>query len=225
MPIRINLLAEAQAAEELRRKDPVKRAALVAGALVTGVAAWSGTLQFQVLRSKRDMGQLEARWRSIEKDYLAVVEVNRRFGDAETKLAALQQLTTNRFLWGNALNALQTSLDKVDGVQFTRLRTEQSYVVATDKPKTPPAKGEAPKTGTATERIGLTIEAIDASPQPGSQVDKFKASLAAVPWFAANLNKTNGVLLHSLSAPTVSPVNRGTFVTFTLNCVFPERVR
>ncbi|HXG47613.1 MAG TPA: hypothetical protein VNO52_08310, partial [Methylomirabilota bacterium] len=73
MPIRINLLAEAQAAEELRRKDPVKRAALVAGALVTGVAAWSGTLQFQVLRSKRDLGQLEARWRSIEKDYLAVV--------------------------------------------------------------------------------------------------------------------------------------------------------
>ena len=34
MPIRINLLAEAQAAEEMRRKDPVKRAVWIGGFVI-----------------------------------------------------------------------------------------------------------------------------------------------------------------------------------------------
>ena len=40
MPIRINLLAEAQAAEEMRRRDPVKRALWGASIVVVGVIAF-----------------------------------------------------------------------------------------------------------------------------------------------------------------------------------------
>ena len=47
MPIRINLLAEAQALEEMRRKDPVKRAALAAGALVCLALVYSSYLQLR----------------------------------------------------------------------------------------------------------------------------------------------------------------------------------
>ncbi len=43
MPIRLNLLAEAQAAEEMRRRDPVKRALWLAGLII---AADAGVEQF-----------------------------------------------------------------------------------------------------------------------------------------------------------------------------------
>jgi uncharacterized membrane protein YiaA len=52
MAISINLLAEAQAAEEQRRKDPVKRAALAAGFVVFLVALWATTLQLRIMASK-----------------------------------------------------------------------------------------------------------------------------------------------------------------------------
>ena len=42
MPIHINLLAEAQAAEELRRHDPVKRAIFIGISLVVVALMWSG---------------------------------------------------------------------------------------------------------------------------------------------------------------------------------------
>ena len=45
MPIRINLLAEAQAAEELRRKNPVKRGIWIGGFLVLVVILWIAKLQ------------------------------------------------------------------------------------------------------------------------------------------------------------------------------------
>src|SRR5437879_330946 len=104
MPIRLNLLAEAQAAEELRRKDPVKRA-IVAAAVVLGlILTWSSSLQFKIIRSKGELKQLQAQWSQIEKSYQAAVESKRKSIEVEDHLSALQQLKTNRFLWGTALN-------------------------------------------------------------------------------------------------------------------------
>jgi len=45
MPIHINLLAEAQAAEELRRRDPVKRGIFLGASLVVLMLVWSGMIQ------------------------------------------------------------------------------------------------------------------------------------------------------------------------------------
>src|SRR5437868_2272505 len=99
MPIKINLLAEAQAAEELRRKDPVKRAILGAILVVFAALAWSSAIQVKMLTRKSELNGVEASWKRIEKDYQAAVESRRRVLEAEEKLVALQQLTTNRFLW------------------------------------------------------------------------------------------------------------------------------
>ena len=49
MPLRINLLAEAQAAEELRRRNPVKRALWIGGFIVALILLWSSTLQVQLM--------------------------------------------------------------------------------------------------------------------------------------------------------------------------------
>src|SRR6266436_3666285 len=124
MPIRINLLAEAQAAEELRRKDPVKRAILAAILVVFGVIVWSSTIQVKVSSYKSDMNGLQAGWKSIEKNYLAAIETRHQSIEAEEKLAALQQLTTNRFLWGTTFNAFQQTLNGIDDVQVMRLKAD-----------------------------------------------------------------------------------------------------
>jgi hypothetical protein len=226
MPIRINLLAEAQAAEELRRKDPVKRAALAAGLVVFCVLLWSCTLQFKIIAAKSDLSALQTKWKAIEKSYQVAVESRRKSLEVEEKLAALQNYTTNRFLWGSALNAFQQSFNGVDDVQVTRLRTEQSYIQTEEtKPRTNGTMVIAGKPGSSTEKILLTVEAVDSSPQPGSHVNKLKEAIVSVPYFQNNLQKTNGVLLTSLSAPQTGPLGRNPYVLFTLQCFFPEKVR
>jgi hypothetical protein len=226
MPIRINLLAEAQAAEELRRKDPVKRALLAGVMLVLTVLCWSSTLQFKIISSKSDLRRLEANWQAIEKNYQEAVESQRRSQEATEKLSSLQQYTTNRFLWGTALNAFQQSLVGVDDVQVVRLKTDQSYVVSEEvKPVSAAGKVTPGKPASSTEKLGLTIEAIDSSTPPGGQVSRFKEALATVPYFQSSLQKTNGVLLTSLSAPQLGTAARSSYVMFTLQCYFPEKIR
>ena len=68
------------------------------------------------------------------------------------------------------------------------------------------------------------MNTLDTNPQPGGQ-DRLKESISTVPFFQTHLQKTNGVLLTSLSAPQVGPLGGTPFVTFTLQCSFQERVR
>src|SRR6266566_1384747 len=127
MPIRLNLLAEAQAAEELRRKDPVKRALLAGIILVVLAVFWSSTLQFKIIASKSELKTLQTQWSAIEKNYQVAVESKRKSIEVEGKLSALRQLKTNRFLWGTALNAFQQTLSGVDDIQVVRLKADQVY--------------------------------------------------------------------------------------------------
>ena len=59
MPIRLNLLAEAQAAEEARRRDPVKRAILAAAFLVAIMLAWSSWLQGRAMLASNQLSREE----------------------------------------------------------------------------------------------------------------------------------------------------------------------
>ncbi len=226
MPIRINLLAEAQAAEELRRKDPVKRALVVAGFLVFLVLLWCSTLQFKMIVYRSEFNGLDAQWKTIEKDYKVAVESRRKALEVEQKLGALQQLTTNRFLWGTALNAFQQTLNGVDDIQVARLKAEQIYTLNEEvKARTNNTQMIPGKPGSAVEKITMTIEAMDASAQPGSQVNKFKEAIAGIPYYQTTLQKTNGVLLTTMSPPQVPQGGRTPHVLFTLQCYFQEKLR
>src|SRR5688572_21329745 len=123
MPIRINLLAEAQALEELRRRDPVKRAMMVAGLFVALVVIWSIYLQVRIMGSNSKLNVLETKSKLQENEYKQVINNQKKLEEIELKRTALRQLATNRFLQANALNALQTTT--VDGVQLVRLKLLQ----------------------------------------------------------------------------------------------------
>jgi len=226
MAIQIDLLAESHAAEETRRKDPVKRGLISGGVVVSLVLLWILTLQGKVLAGKASLGTLETKWKAIEKDYQKAVESRRKALEVEQKLAALARLTTNRFLWGNALNAFQQSLNGIEEIQAVRLKTEQVYALQEEvKPRTNNTSVIPGRPASSIEKITMTLEAMDFSVPPGSVVNRYKESIAGVDYFRQNLQKTNGVLLTTLSPPQNSAASRNPFVMFTLQCYFPERTR
>jgi hypothetical protein len=228
MPIRINLLAEAHAAEEMRRKDPVKRGIYAGAFVVACVVVWALTLQVKIVAANHELKTLETQWKAIYKDYQVAVDKRRRSLEVEGKLSALQALHTNRFLWGNVLNAFQQTLNGVgvDEVQVVRFKTEQAYHLQEEiKPRTNSTSVIPGKPASAIEKATITVEAQDYSGPPGSQVNRYKEAIANVDYFQKNLQRTNGVLLTTLSPPQTAPTRPNPFVSFTLQCYFPEKTR
>lgn len=225
MPIRINLLAEAQAAEDLRRRDPVKRTIWGAGFLISLVLVWCLWVQAQIIGANSELRKHQAHWTSIEKRHNEITENLKESAAIERKLDSLNRLSTNRFLWGSTLNALQQTA--VDQVQTVRLKSEQVYTyiegvaAKTNSTKTVPAKPAA-----AAENITLTIEAKDWNPAE-QNYNKFKEALAKLSYFQPNLtNKADALRLTSLSKPAFDPSEPlRPFVVFTLEMQYPEARR
>jgi hypothetical protein len=223
MPIRINLLAEAQIAEDLRRRDPVKRAIYAGTFLVVLALVWSSSLQLAVMISKSDLAQVQTEIKARTGQWQDVLDSQNKVFNARSKLASLQQLTDARFLQGNFMNALQQL--NLEDVQLARATVNQSYLEVDAVPnKTNDTHVVLGHPAMTTEKIVVTLDARDSSANPGDQVNKFKEVVASQPYFESTLNLTNGVELVSLSAPQNGPDGRPC-VQFTLECDLPQQTR
>lgn len=211
MPIRINLLAEAQALEELRRRDPVKRVIWIGVFLAFLVLLWSSSLQVQAIVAKGDLARLQADIGTRTNDFARVTSEKRELTDVAQRLSALQQLATNRFLNATVLNALQQVA--LPEVQIIRLQAQQRYDTI-----------EVAKKPAITEHITLTIDARDTGPTPGDQLGRFKQSLATNAYFQATLGKANEPRLTSY-APVQLGSDGKPFVPFTLECRYLDKTR
>ena len=222
MPIRINLLAEAKAAEELRRHDPVKRVIFVGALAVAVTLVWSSSLQLETMLAKKTVFDKQTEIAQRTNDFQRVLTDQKKTAAAKEKLNALKKMTNSRFLQGNLLNALQQVT--VDGVRLTRLKVDQDYFYAAGTPSQTNKNGVIlGRPSTLTEKIVVWLDARDSSANPGDQVNKFKEAVANQSYFKATLNKTNGVQLVNLSAPQA--VDGKPCVLFTLKCNFPEYAR
>ena len=183
------------------------------------------------IRVNSEFTNLKSQWTGMEKDYMKVVDSRRLALEAEQKLSSLQSLTTNRFLWGSLLNELQFVLAGTEGIHFTRLRGDQSFQLQAEVKAKPGKEKETPnRPAASTERIVLTIDARDASAQPGDQVTKLKATLATPMIPGASIpSTTNQVALLNISAPQSDKDTSGgssqPYVTFTIQSTYPERIR
>lgn len=224
MPIRLNLLAEAQAEEELRRRDPVKRALWAGSLMVTAMLIWSGSLYVRAVVSRHGLNEIQTQITLRTNDYRVVLENQARVNETKRKLQALHDLAANRFLNGNLLNALQHVA--LDDVQLMRVKVDQIYVPTEEvKPKTN-SEGRITlgQPATAKESIVVTLEARDSSPVPGDQINKFRETLSTNAYFQTHLSKTNGVRLTYRSPVTTVPDARS-FLNFTIECRFPDVTR
>ena len=225
MPIRLNLLAETQAAEDLRRRDPVKRALWLAGLVIALMFVWSSFLQLRATLASSEVAGIEARVAARTHEFRQVMENQKRAVEINDKLRLLRQLAAGRFLNGNMLNAMQRTT--VEDVQLTRLRVDQSYAtVEGTKTRTNDnnvvIKG---KPASTTERIVLNLEGLDSSPSVGDQFNRFKRVLTTNAYFSEMLTKTNPVNLKNLSPPQIAPATGKPCVTFNLECRYAENTR
>jgi hypothetical protein len=223
MPIRLNLLAEAQAAEDLRRKDPVKRVMWAAAFLICVMLAWSSSLQLKSMVLNRDIARAENSMQSFTNEYQQVLSNKNKIQDINMKLAKLEELTTNRFLQANALNALQRTF--VDDVQLLHVRTEQSYALTDEvKARTNDTRVIPGRPATATEKIVLLLDGADSSQNPGDQVLKYKDAISTNDWVRQMTGRASSVALRTISPPDMS-MNGKRSVSFSLECRLPEVTR
>lgn len=223
MPIHINLLAEAQAAEDLRRRDPVKRFTFLGASLVVVALVWSGMVRVNAVLANERLTGVQTAIAAHNSEYTNVLANINKIAVAKAKLDALQKLQSSRFLQGNLLNALQKTT--VDGVQLTRLRVEQSYfLTAGTDSQTNADHVVAGRPSSAKERIVVSLEARDFSANPGDQVNKFKQAIADNSYFKAMLVKTNSVELVGVPSLQIDPGGKP-FALFTVECHFPEQNR
>lgn len=125
MPIRINLLAEEQAAEEMRRRDPIKRALFAGAALTVLMIFWIGLTQMNVSAARRELADYEARLKKVDESSQQVRVNSMASADFQAKLKALDKYAVSRFLWGTLLDGVQHTT--VDQVRLTDLKAQHQY--------------------------------------------------------------------------------------------------
>lgn len=226
MPIKINLLAEAQAEEEMRRKDPIRYALYCSAAIILIVLGWIGMNQMLISGKNKELVGLNERWEKMKLQYNLVQSNLAVVNEFHQQLNLLTNYVTNRFLWANVLNALQQCVTNVStNVQFIRFRTDHSFQV------TPPTIiiKDGKKTvipGSSVEKIKFLIEAKDYGTDEEDNITRLREAIAEFPYFKSRLDPARGVRLESLSPRMSDPVDPSRpYVTFTIECQFLEKVR
>jgi hypothetical protein len=125
MPIRINLLAEQQAAEQARRNDPVKRAIWIGSALIFLTLVWTLVLHMEVKAKRSELQNLDLAFKDADEGARVVRNRMAELGDIERRIASLDRYSTNRLLWANALDAFQKVT--MDQIRFRNLSAVQRY--------------------------------------------------------------------------------------------------
>ncbi|HEY3860795.1 MAG TPA: hypothetical protein VGO59_02820 [Verrucomicrobiae bacterium] len=223
MAIRLNLLAEAQAAEEMRRKNPVKLGIWIGSFCVVVVLLWILELQLEIGVSKKTYNTIAQSWKDDNAKYSTVTNNIARIAQMELKSRALDTLATNRFYWAPILNALQQTV--IDNIQIIRLSGVQKYTK--EEAKTIGAGPTAKRIpGDVVEGVSLYIDAKDFNPN-AQNYDKFKETLCNNDFFVKNLGRKDGFILDGvLSTPTVEAADPNRqFVTFRLASHWPDKRR
>ena len=221
MPIRINLLAEALEEEDMRRRDPVKRAIYVGVLLVVMALVWWSSTLVEFMLTRSGFNQVQAEIQSRTNEYSTVQISQKKIDDARNRLNLLQKYSDARFLQGTLLNAVQQVY--VPNVSMISMRLEQSYTLSAGVPNKTNDFGIVPgHPPTSTERKMLTIQERDFSNNPGEQVNVFKNKLGGQAYFGTNLSSPNGLKLASLSPPQIAN-DAKPYVLFSLECRFIDK--
>jgi hypothetical protein len=218
MPIKINLLAEEQANEELRRKDPVKRAGMAAGALVALVLLWAGLNWFGLIKLTGQLEGLNAELTSLEGTAKAAKANQKKIRDTEYKMDMLKKMSAARPLWAPVLDTLQRSV--MEDVQVLRIKSDQIYQVT---PAFVPPRGSTlkPKPAVSKQLITMTIEAQDNSDRLDSY-NRLREQLATA--LRSHMGTNGTVSLKTLNQARENEQGKK-YLTFSLECSFTEVVR
>ncbi len=207
----------------MRRRDPVKRAVVAGIILVSVMVLWSASLGLKAIAYKSEISGLENVMQRNANQNKEVMNNLKQIGEIKQKLASLNDLSTNRFLVANMLNALQQST--MDDIQLARLTLDDNLVY---NEEIKAGGSHPPRPASVTEKALLTLDARDSCSKPGDLIPKFQQKLAAAPYFDAMLNKSDQQRVHlkdgSYRAQQMGIDNKP-FQPFSLECRFKEKTR
>ena len=214
-------MAEAQALEEARRRNPVKLGIWIAGFCVALVGLWIAKVQLDIYFAKNELGTLNAQWKAQEEKYINVTNEEARIAVTQGKSAALDHLQTNRFLWGPVLNAFQQTV--VDPIQVTHIWGLQTFEREASKSY---GAGATMKTipGSANfEKVKLFIAGKDYSPA-AEGYKKYEDNLNHNDFFAKRMGGREGFTIEGAPGPKFpdAPGSPREFRVFTLTNQFPD---
>lgn len=216
MPIRINLLAEEQAADELRRKDPLKRVIIIAGVVVAVVVFFAGMNTMRVKAATAEANGVRQSYEDIKDKEFALKEMRAMTGRLESNLDSLHRLATNRFLTAPVINELQYCV--LDGVRFTQFVMNQRFEEYEEIPP-PPDTDEKPIPAKSIEHVSFEIYANDSA----GRYNEFMAKIAER--FEGKLRKRDGVTLQNLSDPIEAVDGSGVYRAIVIECRYPSVTR
>jgi hypothetical protein len=220
--IRINLLAEALAEEELRRRDPVKKAYVAAGLLVGFTVGWLLYARDRATKAVDLLAEQELKWTKLRPRCADVTNNRVRTREIESiVLPALERFSTNRFLWSHVLDALQYCM--ITNIEVTQLLgshnyTNKSYSVDLLKRAIP----GPPRVTSVTETVTLTLTCNDLAPDAARNHIMFMDNLVSNRYFREHL-RTPTPYEPGVKRPG-DPANKTPGV-FTFTCYFTPRTR
>lgn len=217
MPIKLNLLAEAQAQEEMRRKDPVKFAAFVGALAVVISLVWFSASFATLKMTENKLNLVKASIATHTNDFALVILNKTKIAACVKRQEELEKINGARLLQGPLMDALQQIY--VPNVAMIRTRLDQTFTL---KEGVTTKAGRGPSS--SVEKTLLTIDAKDYSANPGDQINRFKNSFIKSEYFKSML-ETNGVRLAGSPSAPQTGVDGKLFVQFTLECRYPEKNR
>lgn len=216
MPIRINLLAESQHEAELRRRDPVKRAMMGAGVVVVAVIAYYVSLVTkQAVKSAAVKANKEG-LAAIQADANAAQEKLSGVTELEKRIHQLNNLATNRVLWGTYLNEMQTLV--MDDVPVRQISIVQGYGV-----NRPPPVRNIPQPATAVQSIVIRLRLRDYGTDAELKYIEFQSKLLSNPWLKERLREDTPIEIEQFGKRTTSFADPDrSFVELVLKCTFKQ---
>lgn len=221
MPIVINLLAEEQAAEELRRRDPLKKAIWIATCCALLSLLLVGYYQMKLSGARKHQAAKEAEWAELESKVRDAKLLREESIVLTAKYMALQQYAANRFLWGPTLDVIQNCM--IPDIRVMSINSDQrfSYVEPVKATEVTPAKP-----GECTEALSIIIKARDDGPSSEQKYNMFREKLASHAYYKEIFNGRDGVTLDELSPPIAEGGDPNkTYVLFRLKCALPPITR
>lgn len=213
--VHLNLLAEKLEAVELKRRDPVKRGALVSLFLIGLLVVWAGYIRMKIIQAESETRLGLSKLKSLQETSAEAFAAATKAGTMYRTLSEMDYIFTNRFLWHAPLLSLSHSM--VDKIQVIRIRGESLLGPA------PITNYEASFqfTNVPTNQILTTLSVLAKDSGDPPAAEKLMETISADPWFEANLRPVERVRMKDRFAPQVDPSDPSkTFILFTVDCYF-----
>lgn len=216
MPIRINLLAESQHEAEVRRRDPVKRAMMAAGVIVVAVIAYYVSLVTKQAVKSAAVNSNKEKLAAIQAEATTAQEKLSGVTELEKRIHQLNNLATNRVLWGTFLNEMQTLV--MEDVPVRQITVSQLYGV-----NRPPPVRNIPQPATAVQAIVIRIRLRDYGSEDQQKYIELQTKLLSNEWLKERLREDTPIEIEQFGQRTTSfdDPDRA-FVEMVFKCSFEE---